>query len=264
MKPNHIFNFFLFLAIPFVNLAQSKTLYASFSYIKINPGKQATYLNLINTVSPKITAARISIGGGVLGWYMYQVSVPSGASNTYDMVSITVVDDFKLLFDELAPPDNVMNKIFPGASEQTIAGIFEQWEAARYTVKKEIYTISSNLAPGGPSSRYAVVDYVRVPDGKSAEYLRNENFDSFFRDLIKSKTISNRMLYKRNIPIEAADFISICQTDNISNLAESPGDKAVASMEAAKVKIQPIGKVAHREIWELVQYVDEGSIKNGK
>jgi hypothetical protein len=64
--------------------------FMSFSYVKANPGKTGAYIDLIKNYSPKITGERIRQGGGVLGWYMYEVRMPSGAANEYNFVSITV------------------------------------------------------------------------------------------------------------------------------------------------------------------------------
>jgi hypothetical protein len=219
---------------------EHKTLYVALSYIKINPGKTSTYMNLIKNYSPRITENRIRQGSGVLGWYMYEVRMPSGTANEYDLVSITVVDDFKLMFDELAPSDEAMHKIFGGMSDQTIQDIFAQYESSRVTIKKEIYTLQSDQVTDNPASKYLWVDYVKAIEGKEAEYVKTEG------------SLKGRSLFKRSLPYDTRyefDFVNTLFSNDITAFAN------------VQKKSSTTSKTIHSEIWQLVEYVDVNKIK---
>lgn len=214
-------------------LAQGKKLYASVSYIKINPGKAETYFNLINNYSPMITAARIK-RGGVLSWAMYKLRIPEGSANAYDLVSVTVVDDYSLMFDDLAPADSVMKKILPGATDKTIAEIFVKYEQSRVTVRKEIYELG--ISEGG-TGRYAMVDFSDVAETPGVSTERTA--------WIKSGELKGIKVLERNVPLEAPAALRVYYVDDMDKLAKPVWDK------------RDVVSARHREIWELVQRVGE-------
>lgn len=246
MKKYLLLLFLMVGLLPMSSSAQGPVYY-SISYIKINPGKAETYFNLIKNYSPKITEARIRMGG-VLGWYMYEVRMPSGAANEYDLVSVTVTNDFRLLFDDLAPSDDTMKKILPGATEKTINDIFAQYENSRTLVRKDIVVLTSGQTGLLPGAKYAWVDYVKVNDGKESE----------FANLLKAKNVR---VYKKTMPIDAKrEYTSITtlSSDDITTFGE--GGKVISTTSEAE-RLKSISKISHSELWQLTSYVDESVIK---
>lgn len=238
--------FFFSLLTSSAQNQEHRKLYVALSYIKINPGKASTYMNLIKNYSPKITESRIR-QGGVLGWYMYEVRTPSGAANEYDLVSITVVDDFKLMFDELAPPDDTMHKIFPGLTDQSINDIFAQYESSRTSLKKEIYILESEVIAENPASKYLWVDYINTPEVKEKELVKADG------------TSRDRAVLKKYLPYDShSEFNQV--TAIFSNDLSTFAWKA-PSAEAGKLKNTSNNRTIRSEIWQLVEYVDVNKIK---
>ncbi len=235
---------FLLLAIclgfAFAQSQDKKPIYISLSFVKINPGKASAYFNLLKNYSPRITESKISEKNGVLGWYMYEVRMPSGAANEYDLVSITAVEDIKLLFDELAPSEETMHKIMPGMSDQTINDIFAQYESSRTVIKKEIYTLQSDLVAENPASKYLWVDYVQST--LQTETQSHEKDRAVFKKLMPFDTRAAynqvQTLFSNSLTSFAKPIHSEAQGKNAS------GDKIVFS-----------------ELWQLVEYVDVNKIR---
>jgi len=217
---------------------EQKKIYVAFTYIKINPGKASAYFNLIKNYSPKITEHRIR-QGGVLGWYMYELRMPTGTATEYDLVSLTVADDFKLMFDDLDPSDETMRKIMGGMSDQSIKDIFAQYESSRTVIKKEIYVLESNAVAQHPAAKYIWADYItgELPDMKSE---------------------ASRAIFRKNLPVDNRSNVNVIAATFANDLALfSDGVKVPAN----KGKGQTSGSVVHSELWQLVEYVDLNKIK---
>jgi len=244
MKSNRLITIFLLSFSALITTAQNadqKKLYVAFTYIKINPGKASAYFNLIKNYSPKITANRIS-QGGVLGWYMYELRMPTGTATEYDLISMTVADDFKLMFDDLDPSDETMRKIMGGMSDQSIKDIFAQYESSRTVIKKEIFVLESNAVAQNPASKYIWMDYLKgeTPDPKTEQ-----------KD-------ASRALFRKSLPVDNRSEVNYLAATFSNDLSQfSNGIK----IPLAKVKGGVSGSLVHSEIWQLVEYVDVNKIK---
>ncbi|CAN5419727.1 hypothetical protein BH10BAC4_BH10BAC4_23400 [soil metagenome] len=227
--------------------------YLNFSYTKLAPGKRETYLHLIHNYSPKITAERIRTGGGLLGWYMYEVRMPSGASNDHDFVSITNVSDFNLLFDEMNPPAGTMEKLFPGISSQTINGVFETYESSRTVLKKELFRPLFETSPMAKPSKIVWVDYIKAEPGFEKEA---ESFMPFYKELMSKGLISGCKVYKKMMPVGPSadfDFVVAYFAEDIASVADGRLSEAVKKSASSKSSGT---KTMFSELWQLVEYVD--------
>ncbi len=245
-----------------VNSQSASPVYMSFSYVKANPGKTGVYLDLIKNYSPKITGERIRQGGGVLGWYMYEVRMPSGSANQYDFVSITVTSEFNLLFDELAPPEGTMERILPGISSMTIAGIFEQYESSRTVLRKEVIVPAASLASEGAPYKVAWVDFVNVKEGKEKEFLKlqAEVVLPACKELKSAGLIGNYKVYRKTMPLSMQsdfDFMVVYFANDIASLADGrlaeTKNKLLTNTTSA---LAAIANTTRSEIWQLVEYMD--------
>jgi hypothetical protein len=268
----------LFITTPLFSTGQTQAqgsyaepLYVAFSYIKITPGKRDVYLNLIHQYSPKITANRIA-QGGVLGWYMYEVKLPSGAAAPYDFVSLTVANDFALHFDNLAPSEEVMKSIVPGASMQTINEIFEKYESSRTIIKKEIAIQLSNLFPEHTQARFILTDYIKVDPLHEPYYLALESstLAPLRREMIQTGGYANWSLYKVHLPKDEHsdfNFVTLMQADQLDSFSErklvESGTKIMAAFnnKGKDSQKKEIRSVSRTELWELVEYVDQFKLK---
>ena len=245
-----------------VNGQSTSPVYMSFSYVKANPGKTGAYIDLIKNYSPKITAERIRQGGGVLGWYMYEVRMPSGSANDYDFVSITATSEFNLLFDELAPPEGTMERILPGISSMTIAGIFEQYESSRTVKRKEVIVPVAGLSSGGVPYKVAWVDFVNVKEGKEKEYLKLQA-DAVLpacKELQSGGLIGNYRVYKKTLPLDMHsdfDFMVVYFANDIASLADGRLAEAKTKLLANTTSaLAASANITRSEIWQLVEYMD--------
>ena len=247
---------------------KASPVFMSFSYVKANPGKMGAYIDLIKNYSPKITRERIQQGGGVLGWYMYEVRMPSGAANEYDFVSITVTSEFNLLFDELSPPEGTMERLLPGISSMTIAGIFEQYETSRTVLRKEIIVPIASLTSGGAPYKVAWVDFVKVKEGKEKEYLKLQTdlVLPAYKELQSGGLMGNYRVYKKTLPVDSQsdfDFMVVYFANDIASLADGRLSDAKSKLMANSTNtLAALAGITRSEIWQLVEYMDvEKSMK---
>jgi hypothetical protein len=148
------------------------------------------------------------------------------------------VEDIKLLFDELAPSEETMHKIMPGMSDQTINDIFAQYESSRTMIKKEIYTLQSDVVSENPASKYLWVDYVQ---SVSQSETQNQKDRAVFKKIMPFNT---RALYNQVQTIFSNSLASFTKPINTDMKGKSSSDKIIFS-----------------ELWQLVEYVDVNKIK---
>src|SRR5579859_7584043 len=99
-----------------------RQVYFSVSYIKVLPGKEAQYRELLKKYGKKINQYFYK-NGDILGWYMNQVIMPSGASKEYDYAAVNVSSNFKELLDDTISIRAVFKKVFPGTTDRMFDSI---------------------------------------------------------------------------------------------------------------------------------------------
>ncbi len=257
----------LVTTISFRSVAQEKKpVYLAFNYIKAKPGMGGQYIDLVKNYSTKILSYAID-AGAFTGWYFYEVRMPSGSASEYDFVAVSVVTDFKYLFEEPGTYADIMKKAIPGISDQTLASIAEDFDESRISVKREIFTRISDLVPNSKPAKYARVDFNMTGDGKEEEYLKMETelMAPIHKEIVAMGSYSDWELYKKILPNNAKsdfNYIAVDFMNDINTLVNldyaTIAKKAYPTTDLSKLfaTVNTSRKIARGEIWELVEYVD--------
>lgn len=253
------------LSVSFTSLAQDKKTYIAFNYIKAKPGKAGAYTELVKKYSTKILEVAVK-SGAFQGWYFYELRLPVGSANEYDWVAVSVVNDFKYLFEEPGTYHDIMRKQFPGITDKELDDIAQQFEDSRISVKREILVLTSQLSPGAAPSKYARVDYNMTVEGKEKDYVKAETeaLAPIHKDIIASGAYKDWQLLKRIMPNDQKadyNYIAIDFIDNISNFVSldynAIGKKLSPDFDPAKFwpPLVSSRKTSRSEVWQLVTFV---------
>lgn len=151
--------------------------YALLEYMKIEPGRAADYRKVEQEIWMPIHRERVK-AKLIRSWALWGVRYPGGTSREYDIVAVTLYDNFKDL--ETSYPAEIYAKVHP---KMTTAEIGAQTSAARKMVRTEVVSIIDFALPGPEDPRsqpaaapakYARFDYKKVEFGKGGDYVRNE------------------------------------------------------------------------------------------
>jgi hypothetical protein len=150
--------------------------YALLEYMKIEPGKAADHRKLVQEIWAPIHRERVR-AKLIRSWALWGVLYPGGTSREYDLVAITLYNNFKDL--ENSYPAEVFTRVHPKLSRDEIGA---RTTAARKMVRTEVATILDSAVPGPEDARaqaaapakYARLDYKKVEFGKGNDYVRNE------------------------------------------------------------------------------------------
>ncbi|HEX4948957.1 MAG TPA: hypothetical protein VFZ34_19925 [Blastocatellia bacterium] len=167
----------LFTATAFAQTATAPAgpRYAQIAYIKIEPGKEAEYRQIEQEIWLPIHRERLKTKL-IRGWSLYTVRYPGGTAREYDVVAVTMYDNFKDL--ENSMPAEVLAKTHPNL---TAAERNARTNAVRKIVRTEVIGLVDSAGPGGEDPRasaapakYVRVDYKRIEAGKNADYVAHE------------------------------------------------------------------------------------------
>jgi len=246
-------------------LSQDKKTYVAFNYIKAKPGKGGAYTELVKKYSTKILDYAVK-SGAFQGWYFYELRLPTGSANEYDFVAVSVVNDFKYLFEEPGTYADIMKKAFPGITDKELDDIAQQFDDSRITVKREILVKTSQMVPAAAPSKYARVDYNMTATGKESDYLKmeTEQMAPIHKDIIASGSYKDWQLLKRVMPVDQRadyNYIAIDYIDDISTFVgldySAIAKKVYPGVDLSKFwsTVTSTRKVARSEIWLLTAYV---------
>lgn len=157
---------------------QTPPRYAVFEYMKIEPGKAADYRKMEQELWMPIHRERVK-AKLIRSWALWGVRYPGGVSREYDMVAVTLFDNFKDL--ENSCPPEVFTKAHP---KLTTAELGAQTNATRKMMRTEVLQILDVALPGAEDPRslasatppkYARFDYKKTEYGKGNQYVENEH-----------------------------------------------------------------------------------------
>ncbi len=245
--------------------SQDKKVYVAFNYIKAKPGKGGAYTELVKKYSTKILDYAVKTGA-FQGWYFYELRLPAGSANEYDFVAVSVVNDFKYLFEEPGTYADIMKKAFPGITDKELDDIAQQFEDSRISVKREILVRTSQMVPNAAPSKYARVDYNMTSPGMESDYIKmeTEQMAPIHKDIIASGAYKDWQLLKRVMPVDQRadyNYIAIDFIDDISTFVgldySGIAKKVYPGVDLTKFwsTVTNSRKVARSEIWLLSAYV---------
>ncbi len=253
---------------------EKKPVYLAFNYIKAKPGKGGKYVDLIKNYSTKILSYAVEVGT-FSGWYFYELRMPTGSATEYDFVAVSVVNDFKYLFEEPGTYADIMKKAIPGISDETLKTIAEEFESSRISVKREIFTRTSDLVPNAAPAKYARLDYNLSAEGKEGDYIKMETelMAPIHKESVSMGAYTDWELYKKILPKDSKsdfDYIAVDFMNDINTIVNL-NYSVIAKKVMPEIDLQKfwstVGasrKVARGEIWELIEYVDSKKKYNFK
>lgn len=149
--------------------------YALLEYMKIEPGKAADYRKMEQEVWMPVHRERIK-AKLISGWALYGVRYPGGTAREYDVIAVTLFDNFKDM--ENSMPAEVFTKANPNMKREEFGA---RAVATRKMVRTEVISLVDQAWPAASDprasaepSRYVRVDYKKIELGKNSDYVANE------------------------------------------------------------------------------------------
>ena len=176
----------------------NKPVYVSVNYIKIQPGKQGDYFDLLKNYSKKVWEYNFKQGKS-LGTYVSSMILPSGSSADYDITVINVSTDLKFLLDDSLSPQMMLKKLNPEYSDAYLQSIGDQFLHVRSLVKREIFTALAEINPTAPPTKYYTTDYMKATTGKEDDYvkLEKEVWMPIHKERIKMGVLTDWLLMQK-------------------------------------------------------------------
>ncbi|MGE0129641.1 MAG: hypothetical protein AB7U82_16300 [Blastocatellales bacterium] len=244
--------------------------YALFEYMKIEPGKGADYRKLEQEVWMPIHRERVK-AKLIRSWALWGVRYPGGASREYDVVAITLYDNFKDL--ENSYPAEVFTKAHPNMNTTEMNA---KTSAARKMVRTEVLAIVDAALPGAEDPRsqpgaapakYARFDYKKIEFGKANEYVSNERkyYKPFWQEHVNQNAMRGWAVVGARFPggtDREYGFITIQAFDKFEQLEGNTASlgawvKANPNINAAEItaKMGAISKTVRTEVLTLIDQV---------
>lgn len=250
--------------------AQAPPKYATFEYMKIEPGKGADYRKLEQEVWAPIHRERVK-SRLIRSWSLWGVRYPGGVSREYDMVAVTLFDNFKDL--ENSYPPEVFSKAHPNINRDEIGA---KTTAARKMVRTEVVAIVDSALPGAEDPRsqpgaaptkYARFDYKKVEFGKTGEYVSTERkyYKPYWQEVVNQGAMRGWAVCGVRFPggtDKEYGFLTVQLFDKFEQLEGTPATlgawvKANPNVNAVEIgaKIGAISKTVRTEVLTLIDQV---------
>lgn len=249
----------------------NKPVYVSFTYLKTAPGKYNDYLQLAQTLSKGVFQYEIR-QKQILGWYLYEVLMPSGTEAGYNMVGVTVSYNIQDLLDPAVTGHDLLQKAFPQMTSRQMDSAIQQLGAARSIVKREIYMALSGTNEDEPPSKYAEIDYMTPAQGKAADYVKMEEtkFLPIHKQRMALGVLKGWRLAEKVMPVSTNDpysYITANFYDNIDRMMDGKYPEAIKKawptedITRLSQQVNMVKKGQANQLWKLVEYEDQHNAK---
>lgn len=220
--------------------------YAVLEFMKIEPGKAADYRKMEQEVWMPIHRERVK-AKLIRSWALWAVRYPGGTSREYDVVTVTLYDNFKDL--ENSYPLEVFTKAHPN---KTAAELTAQAGALRKMVRTEVLAIIDAALPGPEDPRslasaapakYARFDYKRVEFGKNGEYVSTERkyYKPYWQEVVNQGALRGWAVCGARFPSGTDKEYGFLTVQLFDKFEQLEGHPAAAS---AWMKVHPTAKAA--------------------
>jgi len=262
----------VFLTPDSCSQGNAPTVYVGVNFIKVRPGKQGQYQQLIDKYGKKINEYFYK-KDNLLGWYLYKTLVPSGSSVDYNYASVNVVTTLSSLLDPSVSSKEIIKKVFPEMSDKMISDLMAKYDSCREVVRSEIYVPVPGASTGDSTNpapaKYMEVDMMRPTEGKTDDYIKMETdvFKPIHAERIKSGYLRSWGLYQRAFPDERSgfEFVTVNFLDNLDKMGgyEDAVKKVTPQTDINAMFKQTAATrtLIRSEIWKLVDFVDRSNTK---
>lgn len=253
------------------NKDNNKPIFVSMTYLKTAPGKYNDYLDLVRTYTKKYQQYNLQ-QGKQMGWYLYEVLMPTGSEAAYNFVGVNVSADLQQLIDPLVSPRDIMQKASPDLTAHQIDSLTALLVSARTIVKREVYLHRSGTNEDSPPAKYAEIDFMTPVQGKEADYAKME-MDKFLpvhKQRMALGALKGWRFAEKVMPASTSDpypFITANFYDSFDGMLDGKYAEAVKkawpTLDAAKLFacIDTVKKGQKNELWKLVEYADKFNTK---
>jgi hypothetical protein len=244
--------------------------YAVLEYMKIEPGKAADYRKMEQELWMPIHRERVK-AKLIRSWALWGVRYPGGVSREYDVVAVTLFDNFKDL--ENSYPAEVYTKAHP---KMTTTELGVQTNATRKMVRTEVVTILDYALPGAADPRaqasaapakYARFDYKKVEFGKGGEYVASERkyFKPVWQETVNQGAMRGWAALGVRFPggtDRAYGFLTVQLFDKFEQIEGNPAaasvwEKVHPNVKSAEITAQigAISKTVRTEVLTMLERV---------
>ena len=271
-----IVSFMLAMILPDNNCyAQTnpQRVFVGVTFIKVRPGKQDQYQQLIEKYGKKINEYFYK-KENLLGWYLYKILMPSGASVDYDYAAVNVVTSLSDLLDPPGNQKDLLKKVFPEMNDKMNAGMMAKYDSARIVIRREVYMPVEGAQTGDTTNpvpaKYMEVDMMHPTAGKIDDYIKleKETVKPLHAERIKSGYLRSWGLYEKAFADERSgfEFVTVNFYDNLDKIGGGYEDamKKVmpqTNMNTLITQILAARTMIRSEIWKLMYYVDRSNTK---
>ncbi len=152
--------------------SQDKPVYIMINYIKTDRGKSGEYVDLIKNYGSKLFQSRVN-SGELISWTLFSVGLSTDDNDDYDYVGVAASNSVKNLMEPASSPMESMKKLMPGATDKMITDVLDTYGKVRVIKNGVILQTMDNIPTTG-TRKTVEINYMKVPTGKDAEYLKLE------------------------------------------------------------------------------------------
>jgi hypothetical protein len=265
---------FLLPAARALSQAQPQQIYVGVNFIKVHPGKQEQYRQLVEKYGNKVNEYFFK-NQNLMGWYLYQVLMPSGSSAEFDYASVNVTGSLATLLDFPMSAKDIYKKVFPEMTDKMISDVQAQFDECRHIVRREIYRpvegVHTNDAPNAPPSKYMEVDLMHPATGKTMEYIKmeKETYLPLHNERIKMGILKSWGLYEKIMPVDTRmeyEYVTVNFYDDLNKLGEGYSEsvkKLFPQKDTTSMMNETMATrtMVQSGIWKLIRYVDASNMK---
>jgi hypothetical protein len=249
-------------------------IYVGVSFIKIHPGKQEQYRQLVEKYGKKVNEYLFK-NQNLMGWYLYQVLMPAGSSADFDYAAVNITGSLGALLDFPMSTKDMYKKIFPEMTDKMISDVQAQFDECRHIVRREIYTpvqgVHTENAPNAPPSKYMQVDLMHPAAGKTTDYIKmeKETFLPLHNERIKMGIMKGWGLYQKILPVDSRmgyEYVTVNYYDDLNKLSDGYAESVKKlfpqkDMNAMFSETEATRTMVQSGIWKLMHYVDASNMK---
>lgn len=265
------------LLLPFIRAhAQNppQHIYVGVNFVKVHPGKQEQYRQLVEKYGKKVNEYLFK-NQNLMGWYWYQVLIPTGSSADFDYAVVNVTGSLSSLLDFPMPTKDVYKKAFPEMTDKMISDVQAQFDDCRHIVRREIYTpvqgAHTDEAPNAPPSKYMEVDLMHPAAGKTADYIKmeKETFLPLHKERMNMGILKGWGLYEKIMPVDTKmeyEYVTVNFYDDLNKLSDGYEESVKKLFPQKDINAMFNETTATRtmvqsSIWKLMSYIDPSNMK---